>query len=189
MSAPIAALGPLSLPRQPLEGRQVRLTPVTAADIDERLPAWLNDPLVVRHSNQRFHVHTRDTCLAYLRSFEGSPNRYFLIRRRDTQEAIGTMTAYLSVHHGTVDLGLLVGQREVWGQGFGQDSWDTLQAAVLTTAGVRKLTGGTLAANTGMRRIFERAGMQLEAVRHGQELLDGQPQDIVYYARFADRQA
>jgi hypothetical protein len=32
--------------------------------------------------------------------------------------------------------------------------------------------------------IMGRAGFELDAVRRGQELLEGQPVDIVYYARF-----
>jgi len=173
-----------ALPKHTLLGRKVALTPMHPADIDERHVGWLNDPEVVRFSNQRFMTHDLDTCLTYLRGFDHSSHRYFSIRRRDNDERIGTITAYASVHHGTVDLGLMIGERSAWGLGYGLDAWDTLQQAALATRGVRKLTGGTLACNLGMIRIFERAGMQLEAARRAQEQVDDQPQDIVYYARF-----
>ena len=38
---------------------------------------------------------------------------------------IGTMTAYISVHHGTVDVGIMIGAKSVWGEGYGQDAWNT----------------------------------------------------------------
>lgn len=174
-----------ALPAHTLRGQTLALTPMYEADIDERHVSWLNDPEVVRFSNQRFLTHDLTSCMDYLRSFEHSPHRYFSIRRLDNDERIGTITAYASVHHGTVDLGLMIGERSAWGLGYGLDAWHTLQQAALATRGVRKLTGGTLACNGGMIRIFERAGMQLEAVRRAQELVDNQPQDIVYYARFS----
>lgn len=174
-----------ALPLHTLRGQKVVLTPVHADDIDERHVGWLNDPEVVRFSNQRFLRHDHASCMQYFRSFDHSPHRYFSIRRLDNDERIGTITAYASMHHGTVDLGLMIGERSAWGLGYGLDAWHTLQQAVLVTHGVRKITGGTLRCNFGMIRIFERAGMQLEAVRRAQELVDDQPQDIVYYARFS----
>jgi RimJ/RimL family protein N-acetyltransferase len=49
---------------------------------------------------------------------------------------------------------------------------------------MRKLTCGTLACNDAMIRLAERAGMQLEARRRAQELVDGEPVDVLYFARF-----
>ena len=46
----------------PLPGKQVFLRPFTLADISAEYIAWLNDPRVVRYSNQRFLTHTRESC-------------------------------------------------------------------------------------------------------------------------------
>jgi len=35
-------------------------------------------------------------------------------------------------------------------------------------------------------RIMEQSGMELEAVRARQELIEGQTVDLLYYARFAE---
>lgn len=172
------------LPLTALHGRLVSLLPFTAADITATHVGWLNDPQVVRFSNQRFLQHSAESCRAYLRSFDGSANRYYSIRRLEDGAPLGTITAYAAVHHGTVDLGIFVGERSAWGKGYGLDAWLTLMHAALTTEGVRKITGGTLACNHGMLRIFERAGMAFEAVRRAQEIVDGEPHDIVYHARF-----
>ena len=34
------------------------------------------------------------------------------------------------------------------------------------------------------RRVAEKSGMRQEAVRQQQELVDGQPTDLLYFARF-----
>lgn len=163
------------------------LQPFAASDITERYLSWLNDPEVVRFSNQRFVRHDETSGRAYLDSFEGKKNQFLSIRRADDNSLIGTITAYLSEHHGTADIGIMLGDKASWGQGFGFDAWTTLMGWLALQPGMRKLTGGTMDCNIGMLRIMERAGMHKEAVRVGQELLDGQPRDIVLYAKFLDR--
>ena len=49
---------------------------------------------------------------------------------------------------------------------------------------VRKITGGTLIGNTAMINIMINSGMELDGVRVAQELVDGQVQDVVHFAKF-----
>ena len=167
-----------------LEGALVRLELFREDDIDQRYIGWLNDPAVVRYSNQRFRAHDQTSCRAYLETFANSPNIFLAIRRLGDGVRIGTMTAYRNPHHGTADVGIMIGDTACWGGGFGQDSWDTLLGWLLGPGGTRKVTAGTLACNRGMVRLMERSGMELEGVRRGQELVDGEPQDIVLYGKF-----
>jgi [ribosomal protein S5]-alanine N-acetyltransferase len=170
-------------------GARVWLRPMSAEDITPEHVAWLNDPEVVRHSNQRFVRHTLASCEAYRRSFDGSANLYLSARLIASDRRIGTLTAYRNLHHGTADIGILMGERQVWGQGLGLEAFQLLADALCATGEVRKLTCGTLAVNHAMLKIAARAGFHREAVRVGQELVDGQPTDIVYFARFATRDA
>jgi [ribosomal protein S5]-alanine N-acetyltransferase len=168
-----------------LEGEKVRLRPFTAADINARYIAWLNDPQVVRYSNQRFRRHDQVSSEQYLKGFAGSDNLFVAITDKDGGELLGTMTAYVARLHGTVDVGLMVGERSTWGQGVGQDAWNTLCGWLLEPqVGLRKLTGGTARPNVAMVRIMERYGMQLEAVKREQEIIEGVPVDVLFYAHF-----
>lgn len=162
------------------------LRPFEASDIDERYLGWLQDTEVTRFSNQRFRKHTLESCRAYLHSFDDSPNTFLLLEHRADQVPVGTMTIYRAEHHGTADIGLMVGNRSYWRQGLGLEAWSTVLHALLQEAGLRKVTGGTARPNTGMVKIMEQSCMQLEAVRHQQELIEGQPVDLLYYARFAE---
>jgi len=169
-----------------LSGSKVLLCPFEAADINAEYIGWLNDPEVVKYSNQRFARHTRESCLRYFHSFEGSPNMFISVRRRDNDSAIGTMTAYVSPQHQTVDIGILIGSRAMWGSGLGQDAWNTLINWFIKQSGIRKLTAGAMRCNAGMVKLMKRSGMTLEAIRPAQELLDGVPQDMVYFAKFIE---
>lgn len=162
------------------------MRPFVAADIGTEYIGWLNDPEIVKYSNQRFVRHTRESCLRYFHSFAGTPNMFLSVRRSADDSAIGTMTAYVSAHHKTVDIGILIGHRAVWGGGVGQDAWNTLLNWFMTQSEIRKATAGTMRCNTGMVKLMERSGMTLEAVRPAQELLDGVPQDMLYFGKFSE---
>jgi RimJ/RimL family protein N-acetyltransferase len=168
---------------------RLRLRLFQAADINVSYLAWLNDSEVTRFSNQRFYEHTAASCAAYLASFEGSSNSFLLIEKVEDQLPIGTVTVYRNTQHGTADIGLMVGDRRCWGQGYGLEAWQAVMGAVLAEVGIRKVTGGTARPNRAMVRIMEQSRMELEAVRVRQELIDGQPVDLLYYALFADSAA
>lgn len=170
-----------------LEGDKTVLTPFAPVDITAEYLSWLNDPEVVKYSNQRFIAHTAESCAKYLDSFAGTGNLFLKILRKSDGAAVGTMTAYYSAPHRTVDVGIMVGNREAWGRGIGQDAWNTLLAWLLAQECVRKLTAGTMRCNGAMVRLMERSGMIHEAVRPQQELFDGVPQDLLYYGKFGNR--
>ena len=164
---------------------RLRLRPFTAADISPSYLGWLNDPGVNRFSNQRFQRHTAESCAAYLNSYAGSANSFVLIERLEDQQPIGTATVYRNIHHGTADIGLMVGDRRCWGQGYGFEAWQGIVALLLDEPGIRKVTGGTARVNLAMIRIMERSGMKLEAVRRKHEIIAGQEVDILYYSLFS----
>jgi [ribosomal protein S5]-alanine N-acetyltransferase len=176
----------LDLAQAPLDlcSRRLRLRRFAQTDLTPRYLGWLRDPEVTRYSNQRFVQHTLERCQSYFDSFSGSPHLFIAIDERESDTTIGTMTVYAAPPHQTADVGILLGERAVWGRGYGKEAWCTLIDWLLSTARVRKVTAGTLACNASMLRLLHASGMQHEATRRAQELVDGQPQDIVYYARF-----
>lgn len=169
-----------------LVGSKVLLRPFTLADITPEYVAWLNDPVVVRYSNQRFLRHTEESCRRYYDTFANTPNLFVSVRTKSDNLTVGTMTAYVSPHHETVDIGIMIGRRSVWGSGLGQDAWDTLLDWFLNERRIRKVTAGTMRCNRAMIKLMERSGMVIEAVRREQELLNGIPEDILLYGKFRD---
>lgn len=162
------------------------LRPFDESSITDDYLGWLHDADVLRFSNQRFRQHTRESCIAYARSFAGTPNTFLGIYLPEDDRLVGTITAYVASPHETADLGIMVGDRRCWGRGIGRDAWGTLMAFLLARGDIRKVTGGTLRGNVAMWRIMERCGMHLEATRRAQELVDGVPHDALYYAKFRD---
>ncbi len=169
-----------------LIGPRVELRPFGRADMTDDYIGWLNDPAVVRYSNQRFRRHDRETCLMYFASFAGTANRFLSIVDRESGCAIGTMTVYRSLHHGTADVGIMLGAAQARGRGLGLAAWSLLSDALLAEPDIRKVTAGTLACNYAMIALAERSGMTLEGRRIAQEIVEGQPTDILLFGRFDD---
>ena len=172
----------ISLP-QVMESDRLRLRAFKPEDIQVNYVAWLNDPQVVQFSNQRFHKHSEASCRQYLASFAHTENRFLAIEDKLTQALIGTLTMYINPHHRTADVGILIGNTNHWGKGYGYEAF-ALAVESLLQAKLSKVTAGTMACNLGMIKVMEKCGMTLEATRKAQEMLDGQAVDILYFAKF-----
>jgi RimJ/RimL family protein N-acetyltransferase len=165
-------------------GRTVLLRPFSESDITPAYLGWLNDPAVVRYSNQRFRKHDAETSKDYLRSFAGTDNHFVAVCRGNA--VVGTITAYVSRHHGTADMGILIGDAGSRGRGIGKDAWTTAMRHLIEDLGIRKVCAGTLRGNVPMVRIMLSSGMAPDGVRVAHELVEGEPQDMLYYAKFRD---
>jgi ribosomal-protein-alanine N-acetyltransferase len=171
--------------REPiLQGQRLSVRPFIASDVGSAYLGWLNDPEVTRFSNQRFKRHDAISALTYLRTFDGSDNRFLLVCDTESARPIGTLTVYASRPHGTADIGIMIGDRMSWGKGLGQEAWNLVLGWLLEASAIRKVTAGTAALNIGMVRLMERSGMRHEATRRQQEIIEGRPVDLVYFARF-----
>lgn len=168
-----------------IAGQRTILRLFQPADITAEYISWLNDPAVTQFSNQRFSYHTAESCAQDLAGFEDKGVLFLKIERKADGVFVGTMTAYYHPQHRTVDMGIMVGRRSEWGNGLGQDAWNTLLDWLLSQYCVRKVTAGTMRCNLSMVRLMERSGMLFEAAIPRQELLDGAPQDLLFFGKFS----
>jgi len=166
-------------------GNRVLLRKFIVSDITEQYISWLNDSDLMRFSNQKYSKHSAKSCSSYMEGFRNTPNMFLAIERLEDEQVIGTITAYVSQFHGTADLGIMVGHAEARGLGFGLEAWNLLVDHLIKEGAHRKITAGTLRTNLPMRRIAERSGMHVEAVRTAQELVDGAETDVLLYAKFS----
>jgi RimJ/RimL family protein N-acetyltransferase len=170
-----------------LETRRLRLVPFAETHLTARYVAWLNDPQVMRFSEQRHRQHTLATCASYWRSFTGSPNYLWAIELsgHDTRH-IGNVNAYVDKRNRVAELGILIGEREQWGQGLGREAWAAACDFLLNTAHLRKVTASTLAENRSMLAIMRATGMVEDGRRSRHVLLDGHEVDLVHAALFRE---
>jgi ribosomal-protein-alanine N-acetyltransferase len=170
-----------------IETKRLLIVPFSEEHLTPRYVSWLNDPEVVRYSNQRYRTHTLQSCREYWESFEGTPNYFWAVVARDVQLGhIGNMTAYVNTIHSVADVGILIGEQAVWGRGYGSEAWIAVCDYLLHGLGIRKVTAGTLSIHTAMLAVMRRTGM-VEDGRHTRQcLFEGREVDMVHAAFFRE---
>ena len=165
-------------------GSKVYLTLFALDDITPEYIGWLNDKEVVKFSNQRFLKHTYKSSANYLQSFEETSNLFLAIKDLSSKKTIGTMTTYISEHHQTADIGILLGNRDYWGKGIGFDAWATL--VKWASANYRKVSAGAVAVNKPMIALMEKSGMEFEGLKKHHEVVNDCSTDVLFYGKFSD---
>lgn len=143
---------------------------------------WLCNETVTKYSDQRHVVHTPETQYKYITSFVGSEDYFWEIRRNATP--IGSIVAYRDIPNRTANVGIMIGEPSVWGQGYGPEAWDTV-CNFLFSQGTRKIEAGCMASNHGMRRLLEKVGFVYEATIDNHFLLYGNPENKVCYGKYS----
>ena len=167
-----------------LKGERTIIRPFAEDDITDRYVSWLNNKELMKFSNQRFIKHDKITSLDYLNSFFGTSNGFFAVECSCTNKLIGTMTVYFDQRLAVADVGILIGEKEVAGKGYGAECWCVMLEWLKTRKEVRKITAGTVSVNKPMLSLMHAASMQEDGFRRQQELIDGKPVDILYFALY-----
>jgi len=171
-----------------IETSRLLIVPFSEKYLTPRYVGWLNDPQVVRYSEQRHKKHTLELCRQYWQSFIDSPHFFWAITAIDSSVGhIGNINAHIDKMNSVADVGILIGERTAWRKGYGLEAWVAVCNYLLRDAGIRKVTSGTIAANKGMLRIMEKAGMVADGRRIRQYMVDGSEVDIIHTALFGNR--
>ena len=140
---------------------------------------WLNDPDVVRFSEQRHHRHDEESQALFIAD---GPD---LFREIHTENRfIGTIAAYVDRGNSVANVGILIGEKKEWGKGYGTEAWKSFCDHLLTH-GIRKIEAGTMACNFGMLNIFRRTGMFYEGQLVDHFVLNNKTFSLLQWARIA----
>jgi RimJ/RimL family protein N-acetyltransferase len=121
-----------------------------------------------------------------MNSFENSPNYFWAVIVDQNEKHIGNMNAYVDEQDLTGDIGILIGEKEYWGKGYGLEAYQIAMEYLFNEVGLRKITAGTMEPNIGMLRIMERLKMKPDGRRVGHVLYEGRAVDIVHMASFRE---
>ncbi len=161
--------------------KRLTLRPVPVRrEILNRIVGWLSDPEVVQFSEQRHRTHTPSLQKLYVETMH-LPNRYMGIYYK--LDLVGTINAHVDEYNSVANVGIMIGEKQLWGQGIGREAWKAFCDDLLEN-GVRKIESGTMSCNFGMIKIFRVTGMTEEGRRGDHFLFKNNLVDLVQYARF-----
>src|SRR4051812_27782950 len=169
----------LKTPRLVLES-----APVDRASV-QTMVSWLNDPEIVKFSEQRHRTHTIDTQYQYIDSFRGSN---LLLGIYTESVMIGTISAHIDEPNRVANVGILIGDRCNQRKGFGHEAWAGLCNA-LCESGIRKIEAGCMEINRPMMRLCLHYGMMEEGRQDNHFILHNNSAslcDLVHWGKFND---
>jgi len=166
---------------------RLKIVPFAEQFLTPRYIAWLNDPEVVRFSLQRHRVHSLESCRNYWLSYSGTPHYFWAIIEHERGLGhIGNMNAHITLRDQVADLGILVGNRNAWRQGYSREAWLAVCGYLFGRAGIRKITAGAYATNAAMLALMKSTGMSEDGRRVRHTLVEGREVDIIHAALFSD---
>ena len=122
----------------------------------------------------------------YLKNFEGSHNFFGAILTKDSNIYIGNINTYVDINNKVGDIGILIGDSNFSGKGYGLEAWCSLIFYLFELKGMRKVTGGTMELNIPMLKIMEKSGMIEEGRKKKQYLVEGKEIDLIQSAIFKE---
>ena len=141
------------------------MTPFRDEDISDRYIGWLNDPDVNRFLEVRFVHQTYDTVREHVSGFyNGQPSYMWGVYPKDKEDPIGTATLQnVDKSQGTGQTGLMIGEKEYWGQGAAAEAQNLVMRFAFETLSLRRLTAGADARHHAANFNLKRLGFTCEA--------------------------
>lgn len=169
-----------------LSSPRLLLRSLNSIDLDGPYFEWLHDVEVTRYLEVRFNKPNRDALSRFVKQMNDSPADLLLgMFVRDRDKHIGNIRlGPIDRHHRRGTLGILVGDRTFWRQGYATEAIATVSAYAFDVLGLAKLSAGIYDTNQGSLRAFLNAGFQVEAVRRSHAVLDGMRIDVSELAKF-----
>ena len=164
----------------PFEGRLIRLRAYEPED-ESKLYEWYNDPEVTRHLMLRYPLsHATERDFIEQMKQPGHNNAHFAVVRKENGELIGGTG--LAVPHPEIRegvLGISIGNKSFWDQGYGTDTMRTLCRFGFEMMNLHRIELEVYAENERARKVYERVGFRVEGTRRDAIFKYGRYQDIV----------
>jgi RimJ/RimL family protein N-acetyltransferase len=155
-------------------------------DATDTYRGWMADGDLVQYLESRGSVPSLSDLRDYIGSMRDSPHSYFFgIFVPEGRRHIGNIKlGPISAQHRTAAIGLIVGERDMWGQGVATEVVGAISAWAFGTLGLEKLYAGSYAGNAASVRAFQRCGFAIEGVQRSQvQLDDGTRDDVIVLGR------
>ncbi|MFE4591436.1 GNAT family N-acetyltransferase [Streptomyces laurentii] len=170
-------------PMSPASDGVVELRPHTPASL-EPLVRWKNDPEIQRMSDDEIHTYSREQVAATLERWMRPSEDivHLAIGLTGRAEPIGFLhLALIERAHQRCRLGIVVGEKELWGRGYGHRAVVQAVGHAFDVLGLERITAEVFGDNPRSARLLEGAGFVQEGVMRASMLRDGRRVDELVY--------
>ena len=102
---------------------KVKLVNFSKKYITQDYIGWLNNPELLKYSEQRHYNHSYETCLKYYKSFDGTSNIFNAVLDISSNEHVGNITAIVDKNNNVADIAILIAKGNC---GYGFSAWSEM---------------------------------------------------------------
>jgi len=170
-----------------IKAPRLTLRTLNAADISPTYLGWMNEPEVIRYLESRFNPpQSLDDLAGFVNGCNARADTVLLGMFLGQRHIGNIKLGPIDSHHDRGDIGLVIGEKSAWGQGYASEAIAALATWAFGDRGLAKLTAGAYAANLGSIKAFLKAGFREEGRPRGEVILDGARHDIVRLGRLRE---
>jgi ribosomal-protein-alanine N-acetyltransferase len=153
-----------------MRGRSLELTRFTPEDISDRYLSWLNDPEVNYYSRRRNREFTKDDAVEYLTRL--TDDHIILAIKSEKEGHVGNIgLGPVDWANRCCDVGILIGEKRVWGQGIAKEAIYLASRHLFETTGLHRIEAGS--ANPAFIAAVTTLGWRVEGTQFDRVLIDG----------------
>ncbi len=141
-------------------GKRIFLRPLSFDDVSDEYLHWMSDKEVTRFLESKRIKYSKKKLKEYVTMFVGSKTDILLgIFINENRKHIGNIKiGGIHSYHRYGDIGLMIGDKNMWGKGYGTDSIALAWRYATEKLNVHKLTAGINEDNCPSFHAFLRAG-------------------------------
>ncbi len=163
-----------------LIGEKVFLSPLSAKDA-EKYSLWLNDFEVMQYMNMAEVVYSVEKEFDVLEKKSMTYEPAFSIIDQETDKLIGSCSiANIDSVNGTAELGVMIGDKNFWGRGYGADAVKLLLDHSFNVLNLKNIMVEVYSYNERAIKCFEKCGFKKIGFRRNSKTLGGETYNTVF---------
>jgi len=168
-----------------IKGNKIYLRELRNADLTGPWFTWLNDSDVTTFQNKGIFPNTIEKQTKYYESLLNNTNEVvFAIIDEETQKHIGCVGLHrIDWVHRSAELGIVIGDRNVWGKKFGKQAWQLISDYGFNVLNLHKIYAIIVAGNVPSCKCAESAGFRRDGNMRDFLYKNGKYMDAHYYSR------
>ena len=163
-----------------IAGDGMHLRALRAGDLDGPWHTWLNDAEVTYFQDKGYFPSSREQQAEYFRRVSTSGTDLVLAI---VDAASGRHVGNVGLHeitpiHRTAVLGIVIGEKEFWGRGFGRQAWALMTRHGFAVLNLNKIAASIMVGNERSLKAARASGYEVEGTQREQIYKDGAYRDM-----------
>lgn len=171
-----------------MNGDLLDLVPLEEKHVSMGYYEWLMDPLINRYLEVRFDHYSVEELKTFVSDINRSSTDYMFAMVTKENKYIGNIKiGAINWHHRTAEVGLLIGNKDAWGKGYGTEAVKLVTEYGFNVLNIRKLWAGAYDENVGSVKAFIKNGYIEECRRSKHFYSNGKYVDDIILCKFSQR--